>query len=127
MKIGNDVLAIAGHNPANAMTPTGIVRQWLADARSVGHSLATAREVILSVVQQRCDRGSGKGKAPKWFNVPVSEAIRSGCVSHGVSTEIVDKPIKDAWRDHVNFRAKRGEKSKSYAEFAAEWRQRNAA
>lgn len=63
MKIGNDVLAIAGHNPANAMAPTGIVRQWLADARSVGHSLATAREVILSVVQQRCDRGSGKGKA----------------------------------------------------------------
>ncbi|KXV70984.1 hypothetical protein AD952_11100 [Acetobacter cerevisiae] len=93
MKIGNDVLAIAGHNPANAMAPTGIVRQWLADARSVGHSLTTAREVILSVVQQRCDRGSGKGKAPAWFNVPVSDAIRTGTISaSGIQREPVQKP-----------------------------------
>ncbi|MFT9025950.1 helix-turn-helix domain-containing protein [Acetobacter indonesiensis] len=127
MKIGNDVLSIAGQNPASAMTPTGIVRQWLSDARKLGYSMDAARDVILQVVRQRCERGSGKGKSPAWFNVPVSEAIRTGCVSPGAQPEIVDKPIKDAYREHVNFLIKRGEKYKTYDEFAADWRERHAA
>lgn len=128
MKIGNDVLAIAGHNPANAMAPTGIVRQWLADARSVGHSLATAREVILSVVQQRCDRGSGKGKAPAWFNVPVSDAIRTGCIATTATEQPVDaRAIQDAYRDHVLWCSNHREKRKPFELFEAEWRERHAA
>lgn len=128
MELGSDVLAIAGHNPANAMAPTGIVRQWLADARSVGHSLATAREVILSVVQQRCDRGSGKGKAPAWFNVPVSDAIRTGCIATTATEQPVDaRAIQDAYRDHVLWCSNHREKRKPFELFEAEWRERHAA
>lgn len=127
MKIGNDVLAITGQNPANAMAPTGVVRQWLADARAVGHSLASARDVILTVVQQRCDRGSGKGKSPAWFSVPVTEAIRTGCIAAVAELPVDSRAIQDAYRDHVLWCSNNRQKRKPFEEFEAEWRERNAA
>lgn len=128
MKIGNDVLAITGQNPANAMAPTGIVRQWLADARTVGYSLATAREVILETVRQRCERGSGRGKTPAWFDKPVREAIASGVMASSAPEIPADsRAIQDAYRDHVVWCSNHREKRKPFPEFEAEWRERHAA
>lgn len=128
MKIGNDVLAVSGHNPANAMAPTGVVRQWLADARSMGYSLASAREVILETVKRRCERGSGRGKAPAWFDKPVREAIATGCTaSTGPELPVDARAIQDAYRDHVVWCSNHREKRKPYKQFEAEWRERHAA
>ncbi|MCG4273915.1 helix-turn-helix domain-containing protein [Acetobacter senegalensis] len=127
VSLGDEVLSIAGHNPAQTKIDYGEIRQWLADARKIGHGFDAARDVILAVIREKCDRYSGRGKYPKWFRVPVAEALRSGCTKSSVSMEIVDKPIKDAYREHVNFLIKRGEKYKTYDEFAADWRERHAA
>lgn len=127
LALGDEVLAASGRDASKGFVDVGVVRQWLADARKIGYDYDAARETILAVIREKCEKGSGRGKVPKWFHAPVSEAIRTGCVTPGAQPEIVDKPIKDAYREHVNFLIKRGEKYKTYDEFAADWRERHAA
>lgn len=91
-ELGEEVIAAAGTDPSRSMVQTGCVRQWLADAQTLGHGYDGARELILGVVREK-SRYGGRGKPPAWFDKPVQDALRTGTiVATGIQREPAQKP-----------------------------------
>lgn len=128
LALGEEVLAASGREASRGFVDVGVVRQWLADARKIGYDYDAARETILAVIREKCEKGSGRGKVPKWFHAPVSETIRTGCVVTTATEQPVDaRAIQDAYRDHVLWCSNHQQKRKPFELFEAEWRERHAA
>lgn len=124
MALGNEILDITGQDPARCRVDFGVVRQWLSDAQNLGYGFETARATILATVREKCERGSGLRKVPMWFNVPVSDALRSGIVAPSQTVDAtVERPVRNAYSDHIMACAKAGIKRKSFEQFSAEWAQ----
>lgn len=79
-ELGEEVIAASGCDPARTCVQTGMVRQWLSDAQTMGYGYDGAREVILAVVREK-SRYGGRGKPPAWFDKPVRSAISTGTIA----------------------------------------------
>lgn len=126
MRLGNEVLDAAGVDPAKSMVRTGEVRQWLADARDRGYGYDAAREVILSAIREKCERGAGQGKPPAWFRIPVQEALASGAIAASEATAAAAEPewTRQMGKDYTLYARNaigRQERPISMREFQTAW------
>lgn len=124
--LGNEILEIVGKDPSRERVDFGIVRQWLADAHDRGYSAEQARETILDVIRNRCERGSGKGKLPRWFNNPVQEALASGAIAASEANAAAAEPewTRKLCRDytlHSRNATGRQEAPMPFREFQVRW------
>lgn len=124
--LGNEILEIVGKDPSRERVDFGIVRQWLADAHDRGYSAEQAREAILDVIRTRCERGSGKGKLPRWFNTPVQEALASGAIAASEATAAAAEPewTRQMGKDYTLYARNaigRQERPISMREFQTAW------
>lgn len=124
--LGNEILEIVGKDPVRERVDFGIVRQWLADAHDRGYSAEQAREAILGVIRGRCERGSGKGKLPRWFNTPVQEALASGAIAASEANAAAAEPewTRKLCRDytlHSRNATGRQEAPMPFREFQVRW------